>query len=55
MNTIHKITVESAYEGQKITIEVPWDSDLEEWYNTFMVILKWLTFSNPEETIKLKE
>lgn len=55
MNPTHKITIESAHEGNKITIEVPWDSNLEEWYDTFMVILKWLTFSNPEETIKLEE
>jgi hypothetical protein len=43
------ITIESAF-GSKLTMVIPFDTDLAEWQNIFKVILMFMTFD--EDSIK---
>ena len=48
------ITVDNWYwEEFKLTLH--WDSGLEDMYNAFILILRWLTFYKPEEHIMIKD
>ena len=49
MNKLIKITVERD-DSEKLELTTCWDAGLEEWEQTFRVILKWLTFT--DESVK---
>jgi len=39
-----KISIDN--NGEKLQLELPQDTDINGWVNTFKVILKWLTFAD---------
>ena len=44
-NKQHEITVVNS-DGEKLSLNLHWDSDIFEWLRIFKVILKWITFAD---------